>query len=209
MALGFLKDVVGLISTGVGIYQGLKGQDAPAGTDELLAAAARSAKFADALNPNSELFQQIAAEEDAESRRNLVEGLRFLTTEQNRATGRGMRGILNPERRDEAIAQVTARGFQTSKEESRQKARDFLTRAAQANIGAAGAFQPAIDTGLALGQSNRADFLNAINAATSGVNKAIDVFGGPITSTAQGRADASVGSRRIPSPDFFNQPFVS
>ena len=209
MALEFLKDIVDLIRAGVGLVKGLQGRDVPAGTNELLAAAARSAKFADALNPNSQMFKDLADEEEAQIRRDTVEGLRFLTTEQNRATGRGMRGILNPERRDEAIAQVTTRNFQTAKEDARGRAREFLSRAAQANIGAAGAFQPALSTGLAVDSANRVDFLSAVAGTKDLANNAIDLFNfGPVTSTAQARSNATTGgnaNRFIHA----NDPFTS
>ncbi|MCH7911029.1 MAG: hypothetical protein IIB38_15620 [Candidatus Hydrogenedentes bacterium] len=110
----------------------------------------------------------------------------------------------NPERRDEAIAQVTTRNFQRAKAQSREQARAFLTRAAQANTSAAGAFGGALSTGFTVDQANRADFMNAIGTATSGVNKAIDLFGSNV-STAQARSDASNGGRPAGDP-MFNYP---
>ena len=208
MALEFLKDIVGLIGAGVGIAQGFKGRDVPAGTNELIAAATRAAKFAEALNPNSELFKQIAGEEEQRIRDDTIEGLRFLTIEQNRATGRGMRGILNPERRDEAIAQATTRSFQGAKEQSRQQARDFLAKASRANAVSAVAFSPALKTGLAIDKSNRADFLNAVSATTDLAKEAFDWFDSPLTSTAQQRSNLSSGGRPagLPGNLMFNYP---
>ena len=122
MAFGILKDILGIVGAGIGIFNAFSGQDEPEGTQEILALARQSAKFAEALDPNSPIFKQLVGEEEATIRRNTIEGLRQLRVQNRRALARGNVGILiNPERRDEAIASATTTAFQQAKEAARNE----------------------------------------------------------------------------------------
>ena len=103
-------------------------------------------------NPDDPMFQRLAQEEEQTINSEFARALRDLGTYNRRMMARtGGLGILDPERRDEALASTYARSAADRKLAARQQARSYLSGALTANQAVAGAYAPMI----AMDQSNR------------------------------------------------------
>ena len=128
MAFGFLKSILGY-------------QDKPSGSSELEAAAGRIQQISDALaSPNLGSYGHLITENEDQIKRDTAASMRELSIADRRQRVRTGTGILNPERRDEAIAQATARIHAGAKDAAREKARAFLTQSLNAQGAAMGAY---------------------------------------------------------------------
>lgn len=88
------------------------------------------------LDPNSDLFKRLLAEETQNSRRDFTGALNDYRNHMRRY---GM-GIVNPERRDEAVAQAASRGFEDIQSKARDRVRAYLASTAQQNAAVAGTY---------------------------------------------------------------------
>ena len=91
----------------------------------------------------------------------------------------GISGIVNPERRDEAVMQSLARAFQEAQTTARTGARQTLQSAAGALTGAGGGLQPVAQTQLTVNQGNdkrRADLGQAIGAGLGSLGGILDSY---------------------------------
>lgn len=86
------------------------------------------------LNPQGKLFQRLVAYEQDRIQFDLAESLKDLMTMNRREGGRAG-PLLNPERRDESIAKASTWGMAMAPFAAREAARDYLSRAATANMG--------------------------------------------------------------------------
>ena len=134
--MGFLSDIGGLVSAGVGIYDAFSGGDDR--SEDLLkeqeSNLAFSRNVAQALaNPNSKMFQNLVAQEEDAARTAFAEGIDRLLVEHARAKARGGPGVLMSDRRDEALAQAVGRQRETGTQAAREAARNALTQAASAS----------------------------------------------------------------------------
>jgi hypothetical protein len=178
-------NAAGNIGQGVAGVAGLfTANKKPAGYDEMLQGQQRSNQLAAALaDPNSPLFQQIAADEQAAGRDELTRTLNQIRVQNRRATARSRNGmILTPDRRDEALASALAKGTQDESVRARQRARQVISGALTGQIGATGAARQQVGMSDALSQRRNMN-------RTSGVQGAFDLLG------TVGR----VGSRTMPS----------
>ena len=83
-----------------------------------------------AADPNSPWFRNLAALEREAMNTESMRGLKQLFLEDRRLRARGVRGIVNPERRDESFASSMAEAFRQSELQSRTNARDALLQSA-------------------------------------------------------------------------------
>jgi len=163
-----------------GVSQSTKKQKTPKGTEEALAAAREAtaaAKEAQALikaagDPNDPRNIAQTDFEEGKIKSDLVESIRQLIAQHNRARARGTTGVfVNPERRDEAVSRAMTTGFAEARDQARTRARDFLLRSAAAQsqatgalTGAAGAFGFPTAVNAQTDQANRTNQANAVNA---------------------------------------------
>lgn len=99
------------------------------------------------LNPDDPLFRRLEAQEGSSIARDYALALRRLGTENQRQMARtGGMGILDPERRDEALAGAYAKSFTERKTMARDQARAYLSSAITGNKAVAGAYAPQLAT---------------------------------------------------------------
>lgn len=139
--LGDVVETAAAIKTGFDLFAGK--DDVPG---EVRQAGRDVSRIARALtDPNDPLFLELAQEEEGIITRDFAKALRDLGTANRRMMGRtGGMGILNPERRDEALAGAFAKSFADRKQAARDQARAYLGSALQANRAVAGSFAPMI-----------------------------------------------------------------
>lgn len=138
---GDIVETAAAIKTGVDLFAG--GDDVPG---EVRQAGRDISRIARALaDPEDPMFQRLAAQEEGIITRDYARALRELGTANLRQTARtGGLGILNPERRDEALAGAFAKSLADRKQAARNQARAYLSSALTANRAVAGAFAPQI-----------------------------------------------------------------
>lgn len=161
--VGGLAEGAAAIKTGFDLFTG--GDDVPS---EVSQAARDTSAIARALlNPDDPLFQKLAQQEEGIITRDFSRALRELGTANVRQAARtGGLGILNPERRDEALAGAFAKSFADRKQAARDQARAYLSSALTANRAVAGTFAPQI----AADQAQR-------EQRASGMQFLLDLFG--------------------------------
>ena len=140
--MGWLSDIAGLVTAGAGLAKAFGGRKTPKGVAEQTDTARQAALFAAAsANPDSPTFRKLAALFAEQNRRANIQGIENIFKQHRRSLARGGPGFfVNPERRDEAIAQALSRNFQISGEQARLEARKALLGAAEGSTGAARAF---------------------------------------------------------------------
>lgn len=118
-----------------------KGEDVPG---DVRGAASNTAAIARALqNPDDPMFRRLEEQESSSIARDYALALRNVGLENQRQMARtGGMGILDPERRDEALAGAYAKSFTERKALAREQARAYLSGALTANSAVAGAYAP-------------------------------------------------------------------
>lgn len=144
MAFEFLKDVGGIVKAGAGIANLFGDKDEPEASKQSSRALNEAIKLAKAsADPNSPAFKNLAALEEEALRVAAVKQIHdFLRQNQRNIARGGISGIVNPERRDEAVMQSLARAFQGARQTARDSARQTLSNAAGALTGAGTGLQP-------------------------------------------------------------------
>ena len=133
-----LFDIAGAVTGVAGLFGG-------GGSADLEQAILRQQGLIKALlNPDSKKFQKIAGREEDAIRADLADALQQLQVADARAYGRTGFGLLNPERRDESIASAFIRGAEQAKAAARDRARQYLQAAINAN---ASMFGPTLQAG--------------------------------------------------------------
>lgn len=171
MALSFLNnigigDIIDIGQAGVGIAGLFKKQKVPG---EIRSALSTNRSIANALmNPDDSMFQRLVGQEEDRIRREFAGALQQLMVANRRSTARGT-NLLNPERRDEALAMATARGHEEAQDQARQAARRYLLNAANVNNAAFNTTAPLMQM----------DALNRQNQA-SGIEAAFDLARGTV-----------------------------
>lgn len=143
-------DVVETVGAGKALYDLFKGEDVPSdvsGAGSNIAAIARALQ-----NPDDPMFRRLEEQEGSKIARDYAEALKQVGVTNRRMMARtGGLGILDPERRDEALAGAYAKSFSDRKALARDQARAYLSSAITANSAVAGAYAPS----LAADQRNR------------------------------------------------------
>ena len=130
-------NIAGLGLTGLQAFRGFDGPKIPG---EFRDAMAQAARIRNALmNPNDPLFRQLEQQELETISGDIAEGFRRLRIQDRRQRGRTGIGILSGERRDEAIAQASARAVADAKGQARENTRRYLSAALGANNAVLGA----------------------------------------------------------------------
>lgn len=147
MAFDFLKSAGDLVSGAAGIASLFGDKDEPEASKASSAALKEAIALAKAsANPNSKAFKNLVALEEQNLREAAVRQItEYLKQNQRNVARGGISGIVNPERRDEAVMQGLARAFQGAKQTARDSARSTLTNAAGALTGAGqGLYAPSV-----------------------------------------------------------------
>lgn len=110
------------------------------------------------MDPNSQLFGRLVAEQMRDSGKGLATGLNQYRDYMHRYGT----GIVNPERRDENVAKAAASGFDDAQQRARDNVRDYLTKTAEANRAIAGTYNSggAVTGGTSLGTAMTASSAN-------------------------------------------------
>lgn len=139
MAFNFLSAAANLITAGAGLVGAFRGRREPAVSREQAGIARQAAEFARlSVSPNDPRFRNLLALFEERNRRANIQAIRGLFMTDRRAKARGDVGFgINPERRDEAIAQALSRNFQLGAERARGETREAFLGAAEAGTGAA------------------------------------------------------------------------
>lgn len=135
------EDVVEIGVAGKTLFDLFTGEDVPS---DVRRSASDTAAIARALaDPDDPMFQRLVAEEESTIARDYAKALRDLSLENSRMMARtGGLGILDPERRDEALAGAYAKSYAERKQTARDQARAYLSGAITANQAVAGAYAP-------------------------------------------------------------------
>jgi hypothetical protein len=162
----WLSGAAALGSAVVGAASLFDDNDPPEGSRELSESARRAREISDILsNPNDPRFLSMVDTEEDRIRGDFAGALKQLRVANQRATARGGAPMLNPERRDESIAQAAARGLEDARSRARDNARAYLTAAAQANQMSMGGFANVANIDArtdALSRMSRANGLQAL-----------------------------------------------
>ena len=163
---------MGLLGTGVSLLQSLKSRKAskevPAMT-EMLQAIRNSQEYGKAAgDPSHPFFKNVLAVNAENNLADLSASLRELMVQDRRARAMGTTGaLINPERRDEAMASSFARNLYGMNEEAKKKAQQYLMATAQGYAQSAGQFAPAMQVQAEYGQmdANRRGYLGPMLGA--------------------------------------------
>lgn len=147
MAFDFLKSAGDIVSGVSGIASLFGDKDEPQASKASSKALAEAIAMAKAsADPNSKQFKNLVALEEQSLREAAVRQITdYLKQNQRNVARGGISGIVNPERRDEAVMQSLARAFQGAQQIARDSARQTLTNAAGVLTGAGqGLYAPAV-----------------------------------------------------------------
>lgn len=139
MAFNFLSTAANLLTAGAGLVGAFRGRREPAVSREQADISRQAAEFAQlSVSPNDPRFRNLLALFEEQNRRANIQAIQGLFKTSRRAKARGDVGFgINPERRDEAIAQALSRNFQLGAERARGETREAFLGASQAGAGAA------------------------------------------------------------------------
>lgn len=124
-----------MVSAGAGIFDAFSGGDDDA--KDILRAQENNLQFAGNVakaiaDPNSQLFQDLVAQEEEAARQSFIQGIDQLLIEHERARARGAPGYLLSDRRDEALAKAVGQQRELGTIQARNTARETLKNAASA-----------------------------------------------------------------------------
>lgn len=143
---GDIADLVTAGGTLLNLFTKRKQSKEVPAVNEMLGAVRGGQEYAQAAsNPNHPYFKNLVALNAEHNLTNLAGGLRELMVQHRRAQARGNPGVLiNPERRDEAVASAFMRNLYSQNEDAKMKARDYLLATSQGLLNSAqGYSQPA------------------------------------------------------------------
>ena len=139
MAFNFLSAAADIVTAGAGLVGAFRGRREPAVSREQADIARQAAEFARlSVSPNDPKFRNLLALFDERNRRANIQGIENIFKQHRRSLARGGPGFfVNPERRDEAVAQALSRNFQLGAERARGETREAFLGASEAGTGAA------------------------------------------------------------------------
>ena len=142
MAFNFLSSAANLLTAGAGLVGAFRGREEPAVSREQAGIARQAAEFANlSVSPDDPRFRNLQALFAERNRRANIQAIQALFKTSRRAKARGDVGFgINPERRDESIAQALSRNFQLGAERARDETRKAFLGASEAGTGASRAF---------------------------------------------------------------------
>lgn len=119
-----------LVNIGAGLYNAFRDHDSAS-------ANAMSGMLGASVNPNDPRFRNLAALFAEKARNDAMRGIREYVTQAQRARARGGPNIVNPERRDEFVANSISQAFMDAGNRGREMAAGTLS-------GTAGQYSPLI-----------------------------------------------------------------
>lgn len=164
--MAFSFSDIGALAQGAAAVAGLfQKQRTPPGYNEALESGRRASQFSAALDPSSPYFKKLEGEERDKINLSYADALKQLIVRNNRALARGSAGaMINPERRDETVSRVMARGFEDAQSLARDRARQYILSQVQANQMAAGSFNGVMGYGALNQQQNRTNQAGGMDA---------------------------------------------
>lgn len=160
----------GLGKVGTGLMSAFQKEPMPYGTEQAANALNASSVYANAsLDPSSPYFKALAETEETRQRNNLISSIGEIIRQQSskRATGAG---TINPERRDEMVWGILAKGFQEAGLRAREVARQRLVEMSGAQSGIAKGFGGIGDAALKTQLINRASRSSGLAGGFEAVN---------------------------------------
>jgi hypothetical protein len=150
------------------------------------------------VNPDDLLYKQLVAEGETASKADLAEAIRQIAIRNRRDTARTGMGILNPERRDESLAQAFAKSYESSRLNARLAARNYLAQAAGLNANTASMFGNLMQASMLQGALNRGQTASGLQALFTGLGKVPSIL------------DSQFGDKPLNgSSSTVSQPYVS
>ena len=198
LGLGDVVEIASAVKTGIDLFGG--DDDVPS---EVRQAGRNVSAIARALqDPTDPMFQELAAEEEGLITRDFIKALREVGVENQRQMARtGGMGILDPERRDEALAGAFAKSLADRKQAARDQARAYLSSALTANQAVAGSFAPMISAEQRERErqaSGMQFLLDLFPQQSSGINFDVSVMNPPNLSFGTGTSRPAVSTYTTP-----------
>ena len=193
-----ISDIVRLIgglgSVGTGVASAFRGTPMPYGVSEAANATNAANTYANAsLDPSSPYFQPLAETENLRQRRDLISAVNEIIR-QNASRVAGGQGTINPERRDETIWGVLARGFQEAGIRARETARQQLLNMAGTQRGIAQNYGALAQYGMQNQLLNRASQAAGTQGGFAATNAIADLF------KPKGTGNSPWGAPSTPAP---------
>ncbi len=188
MAFGFLSGVADLVTAGAGLVGAFRGRKEPAVSREQADIARQAAEFAElSVSPDDPRFKNLLALFDERNRRANIQAIGDVFKQHRRSLARGGPGFfVNPERRDESVAQALSRNFQLGAEGARNETRRAFLDASNASTGAASGLSDPAELAADYEALNRENLASGIEAGGDVLRSLGDVFS---TRRTWGRSD--------------------
>jgi hypothetical protein len=170
---------------GGGIAQAFRKEPQPYGIAEAAQAAGNANTYmAASADPNSQYFRNISGLEEQRNRTDLISSVDRIMREiaSRGATGRG---TINPERRDETIWGILAKGFQDAGMKARETARQQLLNMAGGQQRNAASFGSLVQPSMLMQLFNRQNRNTGFGAASQGIMRLGEMIGKPKQGTKE------------------------
>lgn len=182
-----------------GISSAFRREPTPYGVNEAAQQFSNANTYLQAsADPNSQYFRNIADMEGQKSRMDLIQSVDRIIREMASRTAGG-RGTINPERRDETVWGVLARGFQEAGMKARETARQQLLNMAGVAQRSGAAYSSLTQPSMMMQLFNRQNQNTGMAAASQGAMR----FGEMIAKPKQGTMDFGLAS----VPDMFGNAY--
>jgi hypothetical protein len=189
MDIGSLIQLLGGVGkVGTGIMSAFQKEPLPYGVAESANAANAANVYANAaLDPSSPYFRNLAETEEIRGRNDLISSIHEIIRQHASRSATG-RGTINPERRDETVWSMLAKGFQEAGLRAREAARQKLVEMSGAQRGIAASYGGLAQPSMMMQMLNR----GSRNAGLSGAFDAVGILGEKAKgSDAKSKAQAS------------------
>lgn len=165
-----------------GAVQSFRKEPLPYGVQEAAQATNNANTYlAASADPNSAYFQNIAGTEEQRGRTDLIASIDRIMREMASRKAGG-RGTINPERRDESIWGILAKGFQEAGLKARETARTQLVNMAGGQQRNAASYSALVQPSMLNSLFNRENQTRGIATATTGIER----FGEMLNKPKQG-----------------------
>lgn len=196
------SQIIRALGAGAGVLggaaQSFRREPVPYGVQEAAQATNNANTYmAASADPSSPYFRNIAGTEEQRGRTDLIASIDRIMREMASRQAGG-RGTINPERRDENIWGILARGFQEAGQRARETARQQLLNMAGGQQRNAAAYTGLVQPSMLNSLFNRSNQNTGIAGASQGIMRLGEMLGKP----QQGTTDFGKAS----VPDWYKDP---